>query len=79
MLHQSRFLEAPFVRMLRMRSASLKTNSNIQGTNVRNVKKFSERYSIIPVAAFAKSNLDFDLIGPSIKLELLSLITKSRL
>ena len=56
-----------------------KTNSNVQGTNVRNVKKFSERYSIIPVAAFAKSNLDFDLIGPSIKLELLSLITKSRL
>ena len=30
--HQSRFLEAPFVRMLRMRSASLKINGEtIQG------------------------------------------------
>ena len=29
-MSQSRFLEAPFVRMLRMRSASLKTNRHKQ-------------------------------------------------
>ena len=33
--HQSRFLEAPFVRMLRMRSASLKMVSYIENEKKR--------------------------------------------
>ena len=36
--HQSRFLEAPFVRMLRMRSASLKMVSYIENEKKKEYK-----------------------------------------